>query len=144
VQYPATPLRTYYEELFATKFSMDVLPDPDDLFTHPGTGKIFSYFVRDFTRLVSRRKLSALIDEVDAAAVALASRERRIAQYLRIEAVSLRHLPYLTLEALLDRHDEGSLLETSSLFEAVPWLAGFERHAAHLEALCRTHTMAAA
>ena len=134
VQYPATPLRTFYEELLGTKFSLDVLPDPLPLFTHPATKKIYEYFGRGFGRRTGR--LREVIEQVDLAAVELRASNWRLAQYLRIEAISLRQLPYLVLEALLDAHDAGTLLDTSTLVEAVPWLAQFDDHLDRLEALC--------
>ncbi|WP_394843872.1 B12-binding domain-containing radical SAM protein [Pendulispora brunnea] len=141
VQYPSTPLRKFYEELIGTQFSLDVLPEPVTLFTNPATKKIYQYFVCDFYPYIQR--LSAMIARVDISATEMASSDRRVAQYLRIEAVSLRQLPCVVLEALLDSNDAGTLMGTTSLIEAVPWLENFDRHFDHLEELCRQRAVAA-
>ncbi|MEM9492195.1 MAG: DUF433 domain-containing protein [Myxococcota bacterium] len=83
-------------------------------------------------------------EDVAAALRYAASGDRRLAQYLRIEAVSLRHLPYLVLEALLDSHDQGDLLPSSSIEEAVPWLDNFAQHTGYLEELCHPSAASAA
>jgi radical SAM superfamily enzyme YgiQ (UPF0313 family) len=134
-QYPGTPLRVHYEKIFG-EFSLDELPEPDELFVHPGTKRIFKHFMRDFAPIAGRVKgLSTTVEE---AAERLARSRRDVAQVLRIEAVSLRHIPLLVLEQLIDNP------EADSLFDAVPWLRNFEDHAARLEELCKTpHAMAA-
>ena len=142
VQYPATPLRPFYERLFGTTFSMDELPDPADLFDHPGTKQIYRFFVGEFSQR-SQSVLPRLIEEVDASARHYAATDRRRAQYLRIEGQSLRNLPYLVLEALLDAEEAGTLLRARSLSEAVPWLKGFDDHVSTLEELCRERREAA-
>jgi radical SAM superfamily enzyme YgiQ (UPF0313 family) len=137
VQYPSTPLRVHYEKLFDVQFSKDVLPEPDDLFEHPGTKQIYKFFVVEFQPMAAR--LRRIIEAVDAAAIAFRESDAKLAQYLRIEAVSLRHLPFQVLDALIDHHEGATLLD------AVPWLARFHDHIGELEALCRqqpTHVAA--
>jgi len=137
IQYPATALRRRYERVFERRFSMDELPKPDDLFTDPGTKMIFAYFVREFSSISSR--LGDLI-EMLRRAVERPERlsDRKTAQYLRIESVSLRQLPILVLESLIDSHEAGTLAGTNSLVQALPWLERFDDHANFLEELCRT------
>lgn len=129
VQYPGTPLRAHYEKVFNTTFSLDELPSPDNLFVHESTRRIYHHFVHGFGPMV--RRLRQAIERVDAAGLDLRAVEPRLAQYLRIESVSLRHIPFLVLEALIDNH------QAEGLFEAVPWLRGFDAHLSHLEELCQ-------
>ncbi|WNG18812.1 B12-binding domain-containing radical SAM protein [Cystobacter fuscus] len=134
--YPATPLRTFYGNLFNRTFSNDVLPEPDDLFIHEGTRRIFKHFVRDFRPY--RGRLMALVETVERGALEHAQSDRELAQFLRIELVSLKHVQFLVLEALCRQP------EAQSLLEAVPWLAQFEEHARQLEELCGRNQRAAA
>lgn len=133
--YPGTPLRTSYEEIFG-KYSLDELPRPDEYFVHPGTKRIFKHFVRDFRPIADRVK--SLSTTVEEAAQRSAEADRELAQMLRIEAISLRHIPYLVLERLIDAPHAETLLD------AVPWLRDFDDYAARLEELCKvTHAQAA-
>lgn len=135
LQYPGTPLRTFYEATFG-KFSLDELPPPDELFVHPGTKRIFKHFVRDFKPIAGRVKvLSTLVEE---AAERAWQSDRELAQRLRLEAVSLRHVPYLVLEQLIDAPS------AESLFAAVPWLQNFNDYAFQMEELCRVPAALAA
>lgn len=134
IQYPATPLRKRYEEVFDTKFSMDELPLPDDLFTHEGTLRIYRYFVKEFGAK-GAAKVSSMVGEIDAFVASCPDRE--LAQRLRIEAVSLRHLPFQILESLIRAHHTGELYEGDSLVDVLPWLNNFEAHLAEIHSVIR-------
>lgn len=125
--YPGTPLRSYYEGLFGTQFSNDELPRPDDYFIDEHTRRIFRYFVRDFAPV--RRELSGLVDRLEKTS-ARADVDPGHAQRARLEAFSMRHLPFRVLSALV------ASPQAASLYDAAPWLANFDRYRGRMEALC--------
>lgn len=134
--YPGTPLRDDYERLFGVEFPVDVLPEPDDYFLDPRTRRVFKHFIRDFRPL--REQLPDLVNLVDRAALDLAATEPERAQRLRLEAMSLRNLPYRVLDALL--RDPLA----PSLVAAVPWLADFDTYVKELQCLATTPDQLAA
>lgn len=129
-QYPSTPLRNFTEKLMNRKFSLDVLPEPDDLFIHPGTKNIFRLFMREFAPL-AQGKLKSVIGRVDRAAARVKDTDRSLAQQLRLESISLRHLPILMLEALI------ATPNAATIEDAAPWYANVRDHLATLDSVCR-------
>lgn len=129
ILYPATPLRKYYEKIFDIKFDIDLLPDPDNLFVHESTRRIFQYFVRDFSSY--RAQIVELLKKIEDKITNHHSfLQNEIAQRLRIESISLRHIPFLVLDQLLVMWHEPTLLE------AVPWLEEFEAYKSEIENIC--------
>jgi radical SAM superfamily enzyme YgiQ (UPF0313 family) len=134
--YPATPLRKYYEECFGIVLDLDVLPKPDELFIHESTKCVFKFFIRDFHEFRSR--ITALLSTIEVALndpTAGIGYETR--QKLRIESISLRHIPFFVLDQLLVSWEEPTLLD------AVPWLRGFDDYATELEKICTITHLAA-
>ncbi len=125
--YPGTPLRTYYEKSLNLNLDLDVLPQPDDLFVHEQTKRIFRLFIREF--LSYRLRVQQLLLHIDVA-LETNSLPHLVLQRLRIESISLRHLPFLVLEELLTSQEDDSLTD------AVPWLKNFDDYVASVNELC--------
>jgi hypothetical protein len=68
--------------------------------------------------------------KVDEAAEVLSRASPRLAQRLRLESISLRHLPILVLDALIDHPD------AAELTDAAPWLAELPAHLDRVLELC--------
>lgn len=103
--YVGTPLRPFYEEMLGgERFPLDDLPVPDELFVEDDVRRVFRRFVRDFAP--TRAHVARLIETVEPAALRARTNAPELAQRLRLEAITLRHVPFLALAALCDGDDD--------------------------------------